>query len=144
MKKYFRNIKTKIQNWTPFQKRYIPIFLLPQIIKPIAVTTKAGPALTQKQMSLFAVCKEISFLCKASAKSFAPIGYPPIKLKKIKYPTLSGNLKIYFVIGCKHNETSLATGNRLSKLQTTIKGKSDGKTTSPQRESALETPSQTT
>lgn len=26
MKNYFNNLKTKIKNWTPFQKRYIPIF----------------------------------------------------------------------------------------------------------------------
>ena len=26
MKNYFNNLKIKIKNWTPFQKRYIPIF----------------------------------------------------------------------------------------------------------------------
>lgn len=96
------------------------------IIVPTAPITNAGPALTEERAILLASGEEILFLQQRSTAIEQPTGNPPKSPKRSILPAVPERLKTFLKktsVFCPRNSTAPLFA---AKVETTIKGKSDG------------------
>ena len=103
----------------------------PNMRSPTAMTTKAGPALTEQHSRREASCASKRPASVKERTACAPVGYPPIIEARSTGADASGRLRKR-VIGRKGRASSSPAPERARKAESAINGNSDGRSRSIQ------------